>query len=100
MPTASPCLGMALPSAPQVPTGHAAAPRFTVSRPADPERAGVEAFIRNVYQQRYGARVREFMPVLVSLRDATGIVAAAGYRDAGTSPLFLERYLAAPVESL
>lgn len=37
------------------------------------------------------------MPSLVSLRIGEEILAAAGYRDA-REPLFLERYLAAPIE--
>lgn len=64
-------------------------------------RAQIEAFIRGIYAERYGAQVTQFAPHLVALRDATGdIVAAAGYRPAAQGPLFLERYLAAPVETL
>lgn len=69
--------------------------------PQDPERAEVESYIRDVYRDRYGAEVRHFAPRLVALRDGAGeIVAAAGYRAAAAGPLFLERYLDAPVESL
>lgn len=65
----------------------------------DPQRPAVEDFIRRVYGERYGARVAHFAPTLVSLADARGdVVAAAGYRGAGTGPLFLERYLGVPVE--
>lgn len=66
----------------------------------DPRRADVERFIRDVFARRYGADVRHFAPVLVSLQDGGEIVAAAGYRGAGAAPLFLERYLPAPVETL
>ena len=67
----------------------------------DAGRDGVEAFIRDVYRTRYGATVPAFAPTLVALRDGAGeIVAAAGYRGAGDGPLFLERYLDAPVERL
>ncbi|MDP9901845.1 thermostable hemolysin [Variovorax ginsengisoli] len=66
----------------------------------DPRRAEVEAFIRDVFAQRYGARVQQFTPVLVSLQDRGKIVAAAGYRSAAGAPLFLERYLPSPVETL
>jgi hypothetical protein len=66
-----------------------------------PGRAATETFIRRVYRVRYGARVTRFAPHLVALRDEAGeIVAAAGYRPAGRGPLFLERYLDAPVERL
>jgi hypothetical protein len=64
-------------------------------------RDAVERFIREVYRQHYGAAVRQFAPVLVALHDDEGaVIAAAGYRAADLAPLFLERYLAAPVERL
>lgn len=75
-------------------------PALRIHPAGDPHRADVEAFIRRTYAQRYGADVRQFAPVLVSLRDATGIVAAAGYRSASHGPLFLERYFDTPIESL
>lgn len=78
-----------------------AAPRLQVHGPASAGRAEVEAFIAAVYSQRYGASVRQFAPVLVSLRDEHGeLVAAAGYRAADLGPLFLENYLDDPVEAL
>ena len=65
------------------------------------ERVEVERFIHGVYRERYGARVQHYAPVLVSLRGADHeIIAAAGYRIADTAPLFLERYLPQPVETL
>ena len=74
--------------------------RLAVHTPDDPQRAGVQQFIRTVFAQRYGADVRQFAPRLVSLQDEGEIVAAAGYRSADEAPLFLERYLSAPVEAL
>lgn len=83
------------------PQDDASPPRLTVHGVDDPRRSEVEDFIRGVYADRYGAQVQQFAPVLVSLRDSEGdIVAAAGYRQAAQTPLFLERYLAAPVETL
>ena len=68
---------------------------------ADPARPAVESFIQSIYAARHGARVRDFMPTLVALRDADGqLLAAAGYRGAGAHALFLERYLGRPVEQL
>ncbi|MDL2337209.1 MAG: thermostable hemolysin [Pseudomonadota bacterium] len=75
-------------------------PRLFIHPPGDPHRLEVEAFIHRIYAERYGADVRQFAPVLASLRDDSGIVAAAGYRSASQGPLFLERYFDAPVESL
>lgn len=80
----------------------AAAPVLRVHGPDDAQRLEVETFIARIYAQRYGAVVSTFAPVLVSLQDAGSgdIVAAAGYRNAQQAPLFLERYLGAPIESL
>lgn len=66
----------------------------------DPRRAEVEAFIAGVYAERYGAKLRTFAPMLVARYDERGPVAAAGFRAAADGPLFLERYLDAPVERL
>lgn len=65
----------------------------------DPARAEVEAFIARVYARRHGARVQQFATTLVALRSQGSLVAAAGYTPAA-SPLFLERYLQAPVQEL
>ena len=74
--------------------------RIQIHREDDPARLDVEDFIRRVYATRYGAQIDSFAPVLVSLRDDDGITAAAGYRAASRGPLFLERYLDAPIELL
>ncbi|MDB5956370.1 thermostable hemolysin [Ramlibacter sp.] len=66
----------------------------------DPCRLEVEDFIRGVYAHRFGAALPSLAPVLVTLRDRSGILAAAGYRPAAEEPLFLERYLAQPVEAM
>lgn len=70
-----------------------------VHRADDPGRREVEAFIAAVYDDRFGARVKDFAPELVSLRKEETIVAAAGYRTASES-LFLERYLDEPIEAV
>jgi hypothetical protein len=57
----------------------------------------VERFVSDVYACRYGARVPVWAPVLASVRRHGRIVAAAGWRGA-VEPLYLERYLAEPVE--
>lgn len=68
--------------------------------PEDPQRPEVEAFIRGVYAERFGAALQQFAPQLVVLQDQSGLLAAAGFRPADSGPLFLERYLDAPVEQL
>ena len=75
--------------------------RLRLHRAGDAGRVEAEAFVRKIYRQRYGAEVREFAPRLLVLHDDDGSpIAAAGYRSAGAGPLFLERYLDAPVERL
>lgn len=79
----------------------APAPRLVRVRRNHPRRGEVEAFVRRIYAARHGADVRQFAPSLVALLDAGDeIVAAAGYRAADEEALFLERYLAAPVETV
>lgn len=79
----------------------APAPRLRLHRADSATRHQVEAFISTIYRQRYGAELRHFAPLLVSLHDEHGAcIAAIGYRAAHTGPLFLERYLPAPVEAL
>lgn len=78
-----------------------AAARLKVHPSGSAGRERVEQFIHRVYEERYGASVPCYAPVLLSLTDESGqITAAAGYRIASTGPLFLERYLSEPIESL
>jgi hypothetical protein len=66
-----------------------------------PRRDRVEAFIRDAFGAHHGATIRSFPPILVGLEDAGGrVLGAAGFRPAEAGPLFLEQYLAEPVESL
>lgn len=65
------------------------------------DRAEIEKFIANIFFQSCGARVRFFLPVLMSLRDQAGnLIAACGIRVAGTEPLYLEKYMDKPVEQV
>ncbi|MYN13144.1 thermostable hemolysin [Pusillimonas sp. TS35] len=68
-----------------------------IHQPDDPLRPLVESYIRQRYHQRFGACLKEWMPTLVSVQANGEILAAAGYRG-GSDPLFLERYLSAPIE--
>lgn len=66
-----------------------------------PCRAEVEVFIHAVFKQAYGANITQFMPDLVALRDANGILMAAfGLRAAAQARLFLEQYIDVPIEQL
>jgi hypothetical protein len=67
--------------------------------PASPCREAAERFIADAFLDKHGARVRQFLPELVGLQNrGGGLRAVAGYRSAGTGRLFLEQYLANPVE--
>lgn len=89
------------PESPALQAGPNAAPGLLVMPPDHPRREGVERFIHRAYASHYGADVRHFAPLLVAQCNAAGeFVAAAGYRPAGAEPLFLERYLGAPVQTL
>lgn len=62
-------------------------------------RGEVESMIRERFARAYQARVAQFMPRLLALQGDDGVpVAACGLRHADGQPLFLERYLDAPVE--
>lgn len=63
----------------------------------DPTRTAVEHFVSEVYRRAFGARIPGFAPMLVSVVDEHGIVAAAGWRNA-RDRLYLERYLDGPIE--
>jgi hypothetical protein len=90
-----------MPSPSPLPQYATAAPQMRRHGIDAPGRRDIEDFIRSVYRRRFDADVRQFAPVLVSLHDAQGEpLAAAGYRGAQLGPLFLERYLRAPVQRL
>jgi hypothetical protein len=68
---------------------------------ASARRPELEAFIQARFAVQHGAIVRHFMPCLLGLEDAAGqLLGAVGLRNAGSGPLFLERYLAQPVEAM
>lgn len=64
----------------------------------DGRRAEAESFIRDVFARNYGARVASFAPDLALLERNGAIAAAAGWRGADAGPLYLERYLDAPID--
>ena len=58
-----------------------------------------ERFVFKAFRVAYGARVRHFFPLLMTLRsDADELLAVLGIRVPGTQPLFLEQYLVLPAE--
>ncbi|KTT26937.1 hypothetical protein SB14R_00590 [Pseudomonas oryzihabitans] len=67
---------------------------------ADPARPATEAFIATRFALEHGARIAHFLPFLLTLRTADqSLQAAVGLRPARDQALFLETYLAQPVEA-
>jgi hypothetical protein len=73
-------------------------PQLELLHRSHPERAACERFIAARFQRAFGAHVDHFSPHLLGVRDAAGWRAAAGYTPAHGAPLFLEKYLDAPIE--
>ena len=71
----------------------------SISGPEAEDRAELEQFVHRIFSKAYDANVKEFMPQLMSLRNAGGeLLAVCGLRHAENNSLFLERYLQQPVE--
>jgi len=73
-----------------------------VLHPAHADRKQAESFIHDVFAREYAADVKHFLPHLLRLsHNDTGLCySIVGYRDAGVSKLFVERYLDMPIELL
>jgi Thermostable hemolysin len=73
---------------------------FEVYETGNPGRVELESFVQDAFARRHGARVRTFMPTLAALRDASGqLCSVAGLRSAHEESLYLEAYLAQPVDA-
>ena len=67
----------------------------------DGERASAEQFICEAFFRTHQACIQTFLPLLLSLKDASGaLCAVVGCRFAEDDDLFLERYLTAPIDSI
>jgi hypothetical protein len=65
------------------------------------ECARVVRFIQAGYRRYYGAHLRVDYPSLISVRDRDErLIAAAGFRFADLSPLFLEHYTGQPIDRI
>lgn len=74
--------------------------QFVVLDRHHPQRAEVEAFIAQVFFERYGAQVTHFAQTLLAWKNAAGQwVAALGYTAAKDSALFVEQYGGGAMES-
>lgn len=75
-------------------------PDFLLINQCDPVRPGAEQFVADRYRSSYGAQVTHFFPALMTLSCHGHLSAAAGLHPATPCPLYLERYLSAPVEQV
>jgi hypothetical protein len=65
------------------------------------DRTEIEQFIKGIFFQVCGAKVRFFLPTLMSLRDLDGkLIAACGIRSAGAERLYMEQYMDKPIEQV
>lgn len=75
-------------------------PALRLEEAGAPDRAELEAFVREAFARKHDASVASFMPTLLSFRDAGGqLRGVIGLRDAQPQPLYLEQYLGQPVEA-
>lgn len=74
---------------------------ISFSGPGAKDRPELERFVYNSFRLNYGAQVKHFMPLLVSLRNTKGdLIAVCGFRNAGLEKLFLETYLDEPIDTV
>jgi hypothetical protein len=65
------------------------------------QRLAAEQFVSSCFKQHYGAEIRHFMPLLMSLSDQHNeLKAVLGFRYAGQDSLFIENYLDLPAEQI
>jgi hypothetical protein len=83
---------------PEIAAEHSGAARLSVAQ--GKQRLAVQEFIAEQFARAHQARIKHFMPVLLSLNAANGELAmVCGLRAAAVSDLFLEQYLVQPVET-
>jgi hypothetical protein len=75
--------------------------RFVALERGDAGREAAEQFVREGFFRTHRACVQSFLPTLLTLTDLDGAVQGViGCRFASEEPLFLERYLDAPIEQV
>lgn len=71
---------------------------FALHSTGSHQRARLQQFIAERYQQAYSARITHFLPLLMSFEKASTALAALGLNSADNGPLFLETYLDTPIQ--
>ena len=75
-----------------------AASRFSVVTHGSPRRSVIEARVRSGFGTHFGACIEGFMPDLALYEHSGGTSGVIGFRSAARDALFLEQYLAEPIE--
>lgn len=75
-------------------------PRFELLVAPDLLRREAEQYVAERYQAAYHAELHHFLPWLLTMRCLGSLSGVAGMGPASGQPLFLERYLSAPVEQV
>ncbi|MYM64914.1 thermostable hemolysin [Pseudomaricurvus sp. HS19] len=75
-----------------------ALPDFVLHDADSPQRQQCEHYITSQYSTVYGARLKAFLPQLLSMSRDGELQACVGLRAGAETPLFLEHYLDMPVE--
>ncbi|WP_260291183.1 thermostable hemolysin [Sedimenticola hydrogenitrophicus] len=79
--------------------GSAVPTQIGLRKHQDKGRVEAEQFVRDIFYRLHNARVTQFMPILMDLRDDAGeLLGVLGLREATDTELFLEHYLEQPVE--
>ncbi|MDG1733018.1 MAG: thermostable hemolysin [Thalassotalea sp.] len=74
---------------------------MNVHRPRTQNRNTVEGFIKDIFFNHHKAKLKVFMPMLLSTQDHAGkITSAVGIRHISKQAIFLEQYLSHPIEQM
>ncbi len=74
-------------------------PSFQLLCRQDDAREAAEHCVRDKFQSAYGADLDTFLPFMLTMHCAGRLTGVSGINPAASGPLFLEQYLAEPLES-
>ena len=66
---------------------------FDVVTASDADKGNVQAYIAEVFNSRYNAKISHFLPSFLKMSSAGSLIGAVGIQAAGSDKLFLEQYL-------
>ncbi len=76
------------------------APDFSLSLRNSSQRAEVESFIHDSFEDSFAANLKAYYPAIMTMRCFDQVTGTAGLRPAGEQALFLEQYLDQSIEAL